>query len=97
MSNPLKPLHDSYSAGWRYMDVNRALNIDDYPGAEFAVWASTPAVVWTANRPQERGIHVHLNYFDQNIDDTFGEVIYRGQQLDRAVLLSLMIQNTRDD
>jgi hypothetical protein len=97
VSNPLKPLHDSYSAGWQYVDVNRTLNIDDYPEAEFALWASTPAVVWTADRPQERGIHVHLTHNGGRIDDTFGEVIYRGRRLDRTVLLSTMIQNTRDD
>jgi len=96
ISNPLKPLHDHFSGAWQYLDVNRVLNIDrDHPRAEFALWASTPAVVWTAARPQERGIHVHLVEDGRRIiDDTFGTVIYKGLPLDRNQLLATMIQNT---
>ncbi|MGS0969604.1 hypothetical protein [Burkholderia glumae] len=96
ISNPLKPLHDHFSGGWQYVDVDRVLNIDrDHPQAEFALWASTPAIVWTAARPQERGIHVHLVEGGQRvIDDTFGTVIYKGVELDRNRLLATMIQNT---
>ena len=37
------------------------------------MWASTPAVLWTAERPQERGIHVHVYEDGQYVvDDTFG-------------------------
>lgn len=96
-STPLKPLHDYFNNGVGYIDVSRVLDIDAFPHAEFSVWASTPAVVWTAARPQERGIHVHLR---QNgvriIDDTFGTVIYKGRPLDRIDLLNMMIQNTLD-
>lgn len=94
-STPLKPLHDFYVGNVGFSDVSRVLDIDAYPNAEFAVWASTPALVWTANRPQERGIHVHLR---QNkiriVDDTFGTVIYKGQPLNRTDLLTRMIRNT---
>lgn len=96
-SSPLKPLHDQFSAAWKYIDVDRVLNIDDYPGATFALWASTPAVVWTANRPQERGIHVHLSVNNHRmIDNTFGTVVYQGRPLDRATLLHQMVLNTLD-
>ena len=96
VSNPLKPLHDHFSGAWQYLDVDRVLDIDrDHPRAEFALWASTPAVVWTASRPQERGIHVHLVENGQRIiDDTFGTVIYRGRALDRGQLLAIMLENT---
>lgn len=94
-SNPLKPLHDRFSGAWGYQDVDRVLDIDEYPGARFALWASTPAVVWTAARPQERGIHVHLHMNGTRIiDETFGTVIYQGQPLDRRELLNVMIRNT---
>jgi hypothetical protein len=96
ISNPLKPLHDQFSGEWQYVNVDRELNIDrDYADAQFALWASTPAVVWTAARPQERGIHVHLvKDGERVIDDTFGTVIYQGRALDRAQLLATMLEHT---
>jgi hypothetical protein len=75
--------------------VTKAINLDDYVGLPFQAWASTPAVLWTANRPQERGIHVHV-YKDGNylVDDTFGDVTYKGQRLERAALLQTMMDGT---
>jgi hypothetical protein len=94
-STPLAPLHDQFSKATQYIDVTTTLNIDDYPGAQFALWASTPAVLWTAKRPQERGIHVHLLKDGKWIkDETFGTVIYQGKKLDRASLLKTMADNT---
>ena len=94
-STPLKPLHDQFSRANQYDDVVTTINLDDYAGLPFQVWASTPAVLWTANRPQERGIHVHV-YKDSTylVDDTFGTVIYKGQQLQRAALLESMVACT---
>lgn len=94
-STPLKPMHDQFSRASTYVDVEKELNIDDYPDAEFALWASTPAVLWTADRPQERGIHVHLGVGGQRlIDDTFGKVIYKGEVLERTALLGKMVAGT---
>lgn len=94
-STPLKPLHDQFSSEPAFVDVDRSLNIDDYPGAAFAIWASTPAVLWTSRRPQERGIHVHLSINGKReFDDTYGSVIYQGEELRRAELLATMIENT---
>jgi hypothetical protein len=94
-STPLKPLHDQFSRAATYVNVEKTLNIDDFPDAQFALWASTPAVLWTADRAQERGIHVHLGTKeDRFIDDTFGTVIYRGKSLDREELLAAMVSST---
>lgn len=94
-STPLKPLHDHFDQKYGFVDVERVLDIDLYRDAKFAIWASTPAIVWTASRPQERGIHVHLSVDGQRIiDNTFGTVIYQGQILNRQQLLTAMIQNT---
>lgn len=94
-STPLKPLHDQFSRANQYDDVSISINLDDYLGLAFQVWASTPAVLWTAARPQERGIHVHI-YKDGKylIDDTYGTVIYKGQELKRSDLLQTMVANT---
>ena len=94
-STPLKPLHDQFSKANQYVDVTSSINLDDYAGLPFQVWASTPAVLWTAERAQERGIHVHV-YKDGNylIDDTYGTVIFKGKPLQRSDLLAVMIANT---
>lgn len=94
-STPLKPLHDRFHRADHFVDVTRTINLDEFEGLPFSVWASTPAVLWTADRPQERGIHVHV-YQDGDylMDDTYGTVIYRGEALDRRELLDVMIANT---
>jgi hypothetical protein len=98
VSTPLKPLHDQFNQSNTYEKPSRSVNLDHYGGKEFEIWASTPAVVWTANRPQELGIHVHI--YEHNIggrrivDDTFGEVIFGGSVLDRKQLWSAMTANT---
>jgi len=94
-STPLKPLHDQFSKANHYVDVISKINLDEYAGLPFQVWASTPAVLWTAARAQERGIHVHV-YRDGAylVDDTYGSVIYKGKQLDRLALLEVMVANT---
>ena len=96
-STPLKPLHDQFSRANQYDDVTTAINLDDYTGLPFQVWASTPAVLWTATRPQERGIHVHV-YKDGHylVDNTFGTVVYQGEVLDRSALLQQMVANTEN-
>jgi len=92
----LKPIHDQFSRANQYIDVEKVINLDEYAGCSFDVWASTPAILWTADRPQERGIHVHVR--DPNgkwlVDDTFGVVIHQGMELNRLWLLNTMVANT---
>jgi hypothetical protein len=97
VSTPLKPLHDQFNNSNTYVTPDRRLNLDDYPDSHFEMWSSTPAVLWTADRPQERGIHVHVYEGDgprRVVDDTFGEVIYRGKKLERKILWQNMTDNT---
>lgn len=95
VSTPLKPLHDQFNNSNRYVIPERTVNLDEYAGRRFELWSSTPAVLWTADRPQEKGIHVHV-YEDGRrvIDDTYGKVIYEGKELDRKVLWQKMAANT---
>jgi hypothetical protein len=94
-STPLKPLHDQFSRANQYDDVVTRINLDDYPGLPFQIWASTPAVLWTAKRPQERGIHVHIyENGEYLVDDTFGTVTYKGAPLNRKTLLANMVAST---
>ena len=94
-STPLKPLHDQFSNSNTYMKPDRVLNMAEYEGLKFEMWASTPAVVWTADRPLETGIHVHV--YDNGrrvVDDTFGQVIHEGNVLCRNELWERMVENT---
>lgn len=95
VSTPLKPLHDQFNNSNHYTIPSRDLNLDDYAGLDFELWSSTPAVLWTAARPQEKGIHVHV-YRDGRriIDDTYGSVIHNGKDLDRSALWQQMAMNT---
>lgn len=98
VSTPLKPLHDQFNNSNTYITPERSINLDDYAGREFEIWSSTPAVVWTANRAQERGIHVHV--YADGVDgpcienNTFGAVTYKGVPLDRKLLWQQMTANT---
>src|SRR3989344_5700487 len=93
ISTPLKPLHDRYSSHLTCVMPDRSLNLDDYTGCSYTIWASTPAIVWTAARPQEYGIHVHVHRgMERIVDETFGEVILDGKPLVREDLLQRMIE-----
>lgn len=95
ISTPLQPLHDSYAKTLTYETPNRVLDLDEYKGCSYTVWASTPAIVWTAARPQEFGIHVHVHDGTRRIvDDTFGEVRLDGKPLERAFLIENMMSRT---
>lgn len=79
------------------MTPDRRLNLDEYAGHHFDMWSSTPAVLWTADRPQEHGIHVHVYEGEGHrriVDDTFGEVVLNGRVLDRGKLWQHMTENT---
>lgn len=94
-STPLKPLHDQLSNNQQVVCPDRRLNMDDYPECQYAIWASTPALLWTADRPQEHGIHVHVvRDRERVVDDTFSEVIMNGVPLVREELLSKMMART---
>jgi hypothetical protein len=95
VSTPLKPLHDQFSNSNTYVYPDRSLDLDSYAGRRFEMWASTPAVIWTANRPQEKGIHVHVYENGRRIvDDTFGTVKYEGKPLSREEIWENMVRST---
>lgn len=94
-STPLKPLHDRYSHAAQFVDAPGMLNIDDYEGVDFEIRATVPAIVWTARRPQERGVHVRLSRDSEIIiDEAFGAVVFRGRTLQRSTLLHQMVSRT---
>lgn len=80
--------------------VGRVLDIKqvDYPGG-IQIWGSNPAIIWTATRNEESGIHVHL--FDRPdqlpiSDDTYGRIIIDGIELDDKMIRYFMVQQSLD-
>lgn len=95
ISTPLQLLHDQFAKTLKYETPDRAINLDDHRGCSYTIWASTPAVIWTAKRPQEFGIHVHVHDGAKRVvDDTFGSVVLDGNALDRASLIQSMIDRS---
>lgn len=68
----------------------------DYPGG-IQIWGSNPAIVWTANSPEETGIHLHgFTSLDQTmpeLDDTFAQVSIDGARLDATHVRVYMAQS----
>jgi hypothetical protein len=74
----------------RTLDISQA----DYPGG-VQVWASNPAFLWTAKRPEEEGIQIHLfdGVSDSPVeDDTYDAVTIDGVRLDEDMLKHFMAQ-----
>jgi hypothetical protein len=94
VSTPLKTIHDQLLGDSGRVIPDRTLNMDDYADCTYNVWASTPAILWTNNRPQEVGIHVHMHRGKERVvDETFATVVFQGEELDRSKLFDLMVDN----
>jgi transposase-like protein len=101
IANPIveiKRLFMSKMVNWRIALVERELNIvqADYPGG-IRIWGSNPAIVWSAQREEEAGIHIHL--YDEHgdemqKDETFGKVTIDGLRLDDTQIRCLMVQKS---
>lgn len=100
VSNPLARLGESLGHSTQPPIVSRqalSISTSDFPGG-IAVWGSNPAVLWTAGRSEEAGIHVHA-WGDGDrlvVDDTFGSVIIDGRRLDVTQVRTLMVQQSLD-
>jgi hypothetical protein len=97
VSNPIAALH---AAGVVPMGLLKPIRPDrsldvrqaDYPGG-LQVWASNPALIWSADRPEEEGLHVHAYSAGECVvDDTFGRVRIDGVELDEKQVQYLMAQ-----
>ena len=100
VSNPLERLR------WRFKDTNETRSLvrpdrplvaklSDYPGG-IQMWASNPALLWTAPRPEEEGIHFHGYAEDKSTridDDTFSSVILDDIVVDEEQIRYFMAQN----
>ncbi|MDE0693486.1 MAG: hypothetical protein OXI55_14760 [Gammaproteobacteria bacterium] len=78
----------------------RTLTVEqcDYPGG-IQLWASNPALLWTAQKPEEEGIHVHLydSQGELRKDDTFDAVSIDGFALNERMVKQLMAQRAVEE
>jgi len=76
-------------------DEDLIISQADYLGG-IRLWASNPAILWTADRPEHKGIHVHA-YINDNgdkaLDETYKNVVVDGVKIDEEQLRFLMAQN----
>jgi hypothetical protein len=73
------------------LDIRQA----DFPGG-IQIWGSNPAFIWTSDRNEEAGIHVHAFREPGNEpdpDETYGEVTIDGENLDPEMVRTLMAQS----
>lgn len=101
ISNPVMYLQQLLSeklSNRTIKNVDRSLKVNqrDFPGG-IQIWASNPAIIWTAKRPEEAGIHVHL-FGDKtgmpSSDDTYGTVEIDGINLDPEMVRYYMVQKS---
>jgi hypothetical protein len=95
ISTPLKPIYDELSNNHAFEISTHTIDLADYAGCDYSMWASTPAVLWIMQMPQTVGIRVQISRAGEVlIDDTFGDVLLDGVRLDRAELLQRMLERT---
>ena len=73
-----------------------SLQQSDYLGG-IQIWGSNAAIIWSSEKAEEEGIHVHAYKADgemANPDDTFSAVKVDGVRLDPAMVRTLMAQNS---
>ncbi|MDZ7969704.1 MAG: hypothetical protein RM368_32975 [Nostoc sp. DedSLP03] len=97
ISSPIYELAANLSKNTEFINSERTLDLSQYQGCQFKLWASTPAILWTSEMPQEAGIHVHIYQNGSKIvDNTFGQVLGTdGTPLDREQLLLDMLKKTQ--
>lgn len=76
---------------------NKTLNIQqsEYLGG-IQIWGSNPAIIWSSEKSEEEGIHIHAYKSDGErpyLDDTYAEVTIDGVSLDPEMVRVLMAQN----
>lgn len=98
VGNPVIRLQQLFESGKKRRMVaarkNLSLRQVDFSGG-IQIWGSNPAILWTSEKPEESGIHVHAFTNDIDgpvVDDTFSKVNIDGIDLDAAMVRQMMAQ-----
>ena len=71
-----------------------SINQKDFPGG-IQIWSSNPSILWTADKHQESGVHIHAFRKDSEVpevDDTYRSVEIDGIKLDENQVRTYMAQ-----
>ena len=82
----------------KFIKAQKKLNIsqEEFEGG-IQIWGSNPAILWTSDKAQETGIHVHgfrKGDDSPSLDDTYSEVIIDGIELDGEQIRIYMAQRS---
>ena len=96
IGNPIAKIRELFDTSSRKIEASTKIfefNQADFPGG-IQVWGSNPAILWTANRNEEEGIHIHAyNQLGALIhDDTFSRVVIDGISLNPVMVRMFMAQ-----
>jgi hypothetical protein len=96
VGNPAVKIRESFPNNHTVREAKKAkkLRQKDYPGG-IQIWGSNPALLWTANRNEDEGIHIHA--FDRNgnikLDGTYSSVTIDNILLDPQLVRIRMAQS----
>lgn len=80
------------------VDPNRTIDLGAHTaaGRHIRVWGTHQALVWTADRPEESGVHVHVYDSDGRyvVDETFDGAIWKDIVLDAEQVRLIMLQGS---
>jgi len=102
ISNPVIEIQKIFKSSFadrtiKIVETELNINQKDYPGG-IQIWGSNPAIIWTAKREEEAGIHIHVFKDDKGTeafaDDTYGKVTIDGIKLNGTEIRILMVQQS---
>lgn len=97
IGNPIAAVCATFPGRHAVKPAKKVIEIDqsEYPGG-IQIWGSNPALLWTARRSEEEGIHLHV--IDRDgcstvIDETYSRVTIDGVALDDVMIRTFMAQS----
>jgi len=98
IGNPASTLSDMFIKEFKHREIASPNSINicqkDYPGG-IRIWGSNPAILWTSDKPEHTGIHLHALNKNKTceIDDTYKSVIVDGIKIDPLMIRIAMAQS----
>lgn len=97
IGNPIAAVGATFPRARPIQPAKKVIKIDQskYPGG-IQIWGSNPALVWTAHRSEQKGIHLHAFSEDGNstiLDETYFRVTIDSVSIDDTMIRILMAQS----
>lgn len=97
VGNPAVKVQEIFPTKHEITRAGKTINFkqEDYVGG-IQIWGSNPALLWTSEKNEESGIHIHAFGDDvckPKLDDTYSNVVIDGIRLDPAMVRVFMAQS----